>query len=83
MNAGHRRDEIVAAVQAQAAEMDLAPTFQMSHPIAFEAATKIAKHAPGDLKHIFFTNSARKPSIPRLRSRSRTTAHAAKDSSRG
>jgi beta-alanine--pyruvate transaminase len=57
VNAGHCRDEIVAAVQAQAAEMDFAPTFQMGHPKAFEAATKIAKHTPGDLKRIFFTNS--------------------------
>ncbi|WP_341312977.1 aspartate aminotransferase family protein [Paraburkholderia sp. IMGN_8] len=57
VNAGHCRDEIVAAVQAQAAEMDFAPTFQMGHPKAFEAATKIARHTPGDLKHIFFANS--------------------------
>jgi beta-alanine--pyruvate transaminase len=57
VNAGHCRDEIVAAVQAQAAEMDFAPTFQMGHPKAFEAATKIARHTPGDLKHVFFVNS--------------------------
>ncbi|GAB7522547.1 omega-aminotransferase AptA [Paraburkholderia sp. 2C] len=57
VNAGHCRDEIVAAVQEQAAEMDFAPTFQMGHPKVFEAATKIAKHTPGDLKHIFFGNS--------------------------
>ncbi|QCP50710.1 aspartate aminotransferase family protein [Trinickia violacea] len=57
VNAGHCRDEIVAAVREQAEEMDFAPTFQMGHPKAFEAATKIAKHTPGDLKHIFFTNS--------------------------
>ncbi|CAB3755287.1 aspartate aminotransferase family protein [Paraburkholderia solisilvae] len=57
VNAGHCRDEIVAAVQEQAAEMDFAPTFQMGHPKAFEAATKIAKHTPGDLKHIFLVNS--------------------------
>jgi len=57
VNAGHCRDEIVAAVQAQAAEMDFAPTFQMGHPKAFEAATKIARHTPGDLRHIFFVNS--------------------------
>jgi beta-alanine--pyruvate transaminase len=57
VNAGHCRDEIVAAVQAQAAEMDFAPTFQMGHPVAFEAATRIAKHTPGDLKRIFFVNS--------------------------
>ncbi|MBN3788965.1 aspartate aminotransferase family protein [Burkholderia sp. Ac-20353] len=57
VNAGHGRDEIVAAVKAQAEEMDFAPTFQMGHPKAFEAATRIARHTPGDLKHIFFTNS--------------------------
>jgi beta-alanine--pyruvate transaminase len=57
VNAGHCRDEIVAAVQAQAAEMDFAPTFQMGHPKAFETATRIAQHTPGDLKHIFFVNS--------------------------
>jgi beta-alanine--pyruvate transaminase len=57
VNAGHCRDEIVAAVKAQAEEMDFAPTFQMGHPRAFEAATKIARHTPGDLKHIFLTNS--------------------------
>ena len=57
VNAGHCRDEIVAAVKAQAEEMDFAPTFQMGHPKAFEAATRIARHTPGDLKHIFFTNS--------------------------
>jgi hypothetical protein len=26
----------------------------MGHPKAFEAATKIARHTPGYLKHIFF-----------------------------
>jgi beta-alanine--pyruvate transaminase len=57
VNAGHCRDEIVSAVQQQAARMDFAPTFQMGHPLAFEAATKIARHTPGDLKRIFFTNS--------------------------
>ncbi|AOJ94438.1 aspartate aminotransferase family protein [Burkholderia multivorans] len=57
VNAGHCRDEIVAAIGAQAAEMDFAPTFQMGHPKAFEAATRIARHTPGNLKHVFFTNS--------------------------
>ena len=57
VNAGHCRDEIVAAVQQQVAKMEFAPTFQMGHPKAFEAATKIARHTPGDLKRIFFTNS--------------------------
>ncbi len=31
-NAGHKRPKIVEAVQAQVAELDYAPTFQMGHP---------------------------------------------------
>ncbi|WP_261543017.1 omega-aminotransferase AptA [Burkholderia multivorans] len=42
VNAGHCRDEIVAAIGAQAAEMDFAPTFQMGHPKAVDTALKIA-----------------------------------------
>src|ERR1051326_8705485 len=35
-NAGHNRDPIVAAIQAQAATLDFAPTFQFGHPRAFD-----------------------------------------------
>ncbi|MDE1181978.1 aspartate aminotransferase family protein [Paraburkholderia sp.] len=57
VNAGHCRDEIVAAVQKQVATMDFAPTFQMGHPLAFEAASKVAELMPAGLDRIFFTNS--------------------------
>src|SRR6185437_2626406 len=56
-NAGHNRDSIVAAIQAQAAELDYAPAFQFSHPKAFELASRVAALAPGDLDHVFFCNS--------------------------
>ena len=56
-NAGHNRDRIVKAIQAQAAELDYAPAFQFSHPKAFELAARIAALAPGDLDHVFFCNS--------------------------
>jgi beta-alanine--pyruvate transaminase len=56
-NAGHNRDSIVAAIQAQAAKLDYAPAFQFSHPKAFELASRIASLAPGDLDHVFFCNS--------------------------
>ena len=56
-NAGHNRPSIVAAIQAQAAELDFSPTFQFGHPKAFQAASRIAELAPGDLDHVFFTNS--------------------------
>ena len=56
-NAGHNRDPIVQAIQAQAAEMDYAPAFQFSHPKAFELASRVAALAPADLDHVFFCNS--------------------------
>jgi beta-alanine--pyruvate transaminase len=56
-NAGHGHPKIVAAIQEQAAEMDYSPAFQMGHPKAFELAARVAALAPGDLDHVFFTNS--------------------------
>src|ERR1700752_2442518 len=56
-NAGHNRDPIVAAIRAQAAELDYAPAFQFAHPKAFELASRIAALAPGSLDHVFFANS--------------------------
>jgi beta-alanine--pyruvate transaminase len=56
-NAGHGRDEIVAAIKRQAEELDYAPAFQFGHPNAFELASRIAALAPGDLDHVFFCNS--------------------------
>ena len=56
-NAGHNRAPIVEAIQRQAAELDYAPAFQFAHPKAFELASRVAALAPGDLDHVFFTNS--------------------------
>src|SRR5215204_375667 len=57
VNAGHNRDPIVQAIQSQAAQLDYSPAFQFSHPKAFELASRVAALAPGDLDHVFFTNS--------------------------
>lgn len=57
VNAGHGRREITEAIQRQAAEMDFAPTFQLGHPIAFQAAAKLAELTPPGLDRVFFTNS--------------------------
>jgi len=57
VNAGHCRPKIVEAVQKTVAELDFAPAFQMAHPLAFEAADRLAKLAPGDLNHVLFCNS--------------------------
>ncbi|MFD0979373.1 aspartate aminotransferase family protein [Tropicimonas aquimaris] len=56
-NAGHRRPKIVEAIQAQAAELDYAPAFQMGHPKAFELASAVRDMAPEPFEHVFFTNS--------------------------
>ena len=42
-NAGHGRREITEAIQKQAAVLDFAPTFQLGHPLAFEAAARLAE----------------------------------------
>ena len=57
VNAGHGRTEIIEAVHKQMTEMDFAPSFQMAHPIAFEAATRVAEVMPAGLDRIFFSNS--------------------------
>jgi beta-alanine--pyruvate transaminase len=56
-NAGHCRKPIVDAIAQQAAAMDYAPAFQMSHPAAFQLATRLANMAPDPLDHVFFCNS--------------------------
>jgi beta-alanine--pyruvate transaminase len=56
-NAGHNRDPIVAAITAQAEELDYAPAFQFAHPKSFELASRVAALAPADLDRVFFCNS--------------------------
>ena len=51
------RREITEAIQKQAAVMDFAPTFQLGHPIAFQAAARVAEITPDGLDRVFFTNS--------------------------
>jgi beta-alanine--pyruvate transaminase len=55
--AGHARPEIAEAVGKQLLTLDYAPAFQSSHPLAFEAATRLAEYMPAGLDRIFFTNS--------------------------
>ncbi|HEY3783708.1 MAG TPA: aspartate aminotransferase family protein [Steroidobacteraceae bacterium] len=57
VNAGHGRTEISDAVAHQLRTLDYAPTFQMGHPAAFEAANLLADIAPTGLERVFFTNS--------------------------
>ncbi len=55
--AGHGREEIATAVGKQLLTLDYAPAFQSSHPLAFEAASRVAAYMPTGLDRVFFTNS--------------------------
>ena len=57
VNCGHKAPRIVKAIQDQAASLDYSPSFQMGHPRAFDLAARLAAMMPGDLNHVFFTNS--------------------------
>ena len=57
VNAGHGHPRITEAISNQAARLDFAPPFQMSHPLAFKAAEDLAAMAPDGLNRIFFCNS--------------------------
>ncbi len=55
--AGHCRPEIAAAVARQLETLDFTPSFQRSHPGAFELADGVAALTPEGLDHVFFCNS--------------------------
>ncbi|MBV6632881.1 MAG: aspartate aminotransferase family protein [Alphaproteobacteria bacterium] len=57
VNAGHNRKPIADAVNAQLAELDYVPAFQMGHPKAFEMASRLTTILPQGLDHVFFSNS--------------------------
>jgi len=57
VNAGHGRKKISEAVAKQIQQMDYAPAFQMGQPSSFELASRLTHLVPGDLDHVFFTNS--------------------------
>ena len=57
VNAGHGRKPISDAIARSAAELDFAPSFQMGHPSTFQLASRLGAMLPGDLDHVFFTNS--------------------------
>lgn len=57
VNVGHGRVEIQEAVRAQLEKMDYASSFNIGHPLPFEFAERLIQHTPGDLNHVFFTNS--------------------------
>jgi adenosylmethionine-8-amino-7-oxononanoate aminotransferase len=57
VNSGHGRSELGDAMAAQVRELDFITVWSYAHPRAIELAARIASLAPGDLVHVFFTNS--------------------------
>ncbi len=57
VNAGHTRPRIVEAIREAAGRLDYAPSFQLSHPPAFEFTARLASLMPDGLDTIFFANS--------------------------
>ncbi|KPB69092.1 aspartate aminotransferase family protein [Pseudomonas cannabina] len=55
--AGHTRTEIQEAVARQLGVLDYSPGFQFGHPASFQLAEKITDLTPGNLNHVFYTNS--------------------------
>jgi adenosylmethionine-8-amino-7-oxononanoate aminotransferase len=56
VNVGYGRDEIADAIAEQARKLCYFSPFGMiATPPSIEFAHRLAKHAPGDLKHVFFT----------------------------
>ncbi|WPN21713.1 aspartate aminotransferase family protein [Pseudomonas marginalis] len=55
--AGHSRKEIQDAVALQLGTLDYSPAFQYGHPLSFMLSERVADLMPGDLNHVFYTNS--------------------------
>ncbi len=56
-NAGHGRADYGEAAAAQIKELDFYTNWSYAHPRSIELAERIAELTPGDLNHVFFTNS--------------------------
>jgi beta-alanine--pyruvate transaminase len=57
VNAGHCRPKIVEAITRQAGSLDYCSSYSIGHPVAFEAARRVAEIAPEGMRHVFFVNS--------------------------
>ncbi|MCQ4161848.1 aminotransferase class III-fold pyridoxal phosphate-dependent enzyme [Roseomonas sp. GC11] len=57
VNAGHTHPRIVAAIRAQAGQLDFASSFGLGHPAAFDYANRLVAVAPPGFSQAFFTNS--------------------------
>jgi beta-alanine--pyruvate transaminase len=57
VNAGHNKSKIKEAITAQMELLDYAPCFNLGHPTAFKAASRLTSVFPEPFNHVFFSNS--------------------------
>lgn len=57
VNAGHNKKKIKQAIAAQMELLDYAPNFQLGHPTAFKAASRLTAAFPEPFSHVFLSNS--------------------------
>lgn len=57
VNAGHNKARIKEAMSAQMNTLDYAPNFNIGHPTAFKAASRLVSAFPDHFSHVFFSNS--------------------------
>ena len=58
VGAGHRHPRIAEAMKRQIDVLDFASSFQVSHPLAFELAERLAALAPPGLDRVFLASDA-------------------------
>lgn len=54
---GHRHPRIVSAVKQMVEQLDYAPSFQISHPAAFELSERLVDFTGGRFQHFFYAGS--------------------------
>lgn len=57
VNAGHNKQKIKDAIKSQLELLDYAPCFNLGHPTAFKAASRLTAAFPAGFDHVFFSNS--------------------------
>jgi len=64
---GHNHPKVTVAIREQAGKLDYSTAFNFAHSDAFELAIVIADTMPGDLNHVFFTNSGAEANAQAIR----------------
>jgi beta-alanine--pyruvate transaminase len=56
-NLGHSRQKVAEAMYESARKLSYVPSFNLGHRASFELAERLTDLSPGNIDHVFFTNS--------------------------